>query len=65
MSHMNIEEGDLGEAIRVWRDLVEPTEAQLDNDLTRALSFVKAKFNQERAAYAKIGCIAYNKAPFP
>ena len=36
--------GEVADSVKVWRDLVEPTESRLDADLKAALAFVKAKF---------------------
>lgn len=36
--------GEVADSVKVWRDLVEPTENRLDSDLRSALEFVKSKF---------------------
>ena len=36
--------GEVADSVKVWRDLVEPTEDRLDSDLRSALAFVKSKF---------------------
>ena len=38
-----LEGGEVGDAIRLWHNLVEG-DAQLDNDIRGALAFVKDKF---------------------